>query len=140
MIEMNFSRNQFLKAMTLLVAVTALCMGVMAARWRSTIAAKTSVSAQEDEKEEERRDERERFLFVWAGDQARTNPDFLAVVNFDEGSRDYGKVITTVPLPSPGATGNEPHHVGLSRDGKVLACGGLLRSEERRVREECRSR
>src|SRR5205807_8072571 len=38
----------------------------------------------------------------------------------------YGKVITTVPLPGPGATGNEPHHVGLSRDGKVLACGGLL--------------
>jgi hypothetical protein len=68
----------------------------------------------------------EKYLFVWAGDQARKNPDFLAVVNFDETSADYGKLITTVPLPAPGATWNEPHHVGLSNDGKVLACGGLL--------------
>jgi selenium binding protein SBP56 len=68
----------------------------------------------------------EKFLFVWAGDQTRMQPDFLAVINFDEKSNDYGKVITTVPLPEPGASGNEPHHVGLSRDGRVLACGGLL--------------
>jgi selenium-binding protein 1 len=68
----------------------------------------------------------EKYLFVWAGDQARKNADFLAVVNFNEGSRDYGKVITSVPLPGPGANGNEPHHVGLSSDGKTLACGGLL--------------
>jgi hypothetical protein len=51
---------------------------------------------------------REKHLFVWAGDQARTNPDFLAVINFDEHSNGYGKVITTVPLPEPGATGNAP--------------------------------
>jgi len=70
--------------------------------------------------------DQEKFLFVWAGDQTRRQPDFLAVINFDEKSNDYGKVITTVPLPEPGASGNEPHHVGLSRDGKVLACGGLL--------------
>ena len=68
----------------------------------------------------------EKYLFVWTGDQARINPDFLAVINFNEHSANYGRVITTVPLPSPGAAGNEPHHVGLSRDGKVLACGGLL--------------
>src|SRR5713101_5932627 len=66
------------------------------------------------------------FLFVWAGDQARRAPDFLAVIDFDQTSADYGKVITTLPLPGPGASGNEPHHVGLSRDGKVLGCGGLL--------------
>jgi 56kDa selenium binding protein (SBP56) len=71
-------------------------------------------------------DREEKYLFVWAGDQARVNPDFLAVVNFDEDSDRYGKVITTVPLPNPGATGNEPHHVGLSANGKVLAAGGLL--------------
>ena len=46
----------------------------------------------------------EKYLFVWAGDQARKSPDFLAVVNFDEKSADYGKVITTVPLTGPGAT------------------------------------
>ena len=67
-----------------------------------------------------------KYLFVCAGDQARKNPDFLAVVNFDDDSRDYGKVIATAPLPEPGATGNEFHHIGLSADGKVVACGGLL--------------
>jgi selenium-binding protein 1 len=67
-----------------------------------------------------------KYLFIWAGDQARTAPDFLAVVDFAECSPTYGKVITTIPLPGPGASGNEPHHVGLSSDGKVLACGGLL--------------
>src|SRR5207244_4665894 len=71
-------------------------------------------------------DDEDKSLFVWAGDQARTKPDFLAVIDFDEHSRHYGKAITTVPLPNPGATGNEPHHVGLSADGRVLACGGLL--------------
>ncbi len=68
----------------------------------------------------------EKHLFIWAGDQARTAPDFLAVVDFDPGSPDYGKITSTVPLPDPGPSGNEPHHVGLSADGKVLACGGLL--------------
>jgi len=68
----------------------------------------------------------EKYLFVWAGDQARTAPDFLAVVDFDEGSPTYGAVINSVALPGPGASGNEPHHVGLSSDGRVLACGGLL--------------
>ncbi len=68
----------------------------------------------------------ERHLFVWAGDQSRTAPDFLAVVDFDERSPGYGRPIARVPLPGPGASGNEPHHVGLSRDGKALAVGGLL--------------
>src|SRR5947208_9875694 len=68
----------------------------------------------------------EKYLFVWAGDQARIAPDFLAVVDFDESSPNYGKVITKVQLSGPGSSGNEPHHVGLSSDGRVLACGGLL--------------
>jgi selenium-binding protein 1 len=72
------------------------------------------------------RPERERTLYVWAGDQARTGPDFLAVVDFDETSPGYGKVIGRVPLPGAAASGNEPHHVGLSADGRVLAAGGLL--------------
>jgi hypothetical protein len=71
-------------------------------------------------------DNDEKHLFVWAGDQARIKPDFLAVIDFDEKSRDYGSVIATVPLPGPGATGNEPHHLGLSADGRVLGAGGLL--------------
>ena len=68
----------------------------------------------------------EKYLFIWAGDQARTSPDFLSVINFNDHALDYGQVITTVPLPGPGATGNEPHHVGISADGRVLAGGGLL--------------
>ena len=71
-------------------------------------------------------EESERVLYVWSGDQARRAPDFLAVVNFDPDSSGYGQVITTRPLPGPGASGNEPHHVGLSRDRRTLALGGLL--------------
>jgi hypothetical protein len=69
---------------------------------------------------------KETTLYVWAGDAARLKPDFLTVVNFDEASPDYGKVLRTVPLPGPGGLGNEPHHCHLSEDGNVLACGGLL--------------
>jgi len=71
-------------------------------------------------------DKSQKYLFICAGDQARTAPDFLAVINFDPTSANYGKVIATAPLPQPGATGNEFHHIGLSADGKVAACGGLL--------------
>jgi selenium-binding protein 1 len=63
-------------------------------------------------------------LYIWAGDQARVAPDFLAVIDFDEDSPDCGKVIRTVPVPPPGNVGNEPHHCHLSADKKILACGG----------------
>ncbi len=65
-------------------------------------------------------------LYVWAGDQARVAPDFLAVIDFDEDSPRYGEVVGTVPVPGPGSSGNEPHHCHLSADKNVLACGGLL--------------
>src|SRR5690349_1565183 len=90
--------------------------GLAAAGWLL----RPATSAADDDRDAEK------HLYVWAGDQARANPDFLAVIDFDEHSPGYGKVITTVPLPSPGAIGNEPHHVGLSADGSVLAAGGLL--------------
>lgn len=35
-------------------------------------------------------------------------------------------VITTRPLRGTGASGNEPHHVGLSSDGRTLALGGTI--------------
>ena len=88
---------------------------------------RVSRARQEKEKgEHDKRVTQEEYLFVWAGDQSRSNPDFLSVINFQEQSSHYGEVVKTVPLPGPGATGNEPHHVGLSKDGKVLAAGGLL--------------
>ena len=68
----------------------------------------------------------ERTLYVWAGDATRLGPDFLAVVDFDEASPTYGKPLGRVEIPAPGESGNEPHHVGLSADGRVLAVGGLL--------------
>jgi hypothetical protein len=82
--------------------------------------------AKQEEHEEEIAVQTDKYMFVWTGDQARAKPDFLAVIDFDESSANYGKPITSVPLPEPGATGNEPHHVGLSKDGRTLACGGLL--------------
>jgi hypothetical protein len=72
------------------------------------------------------RSKSETVLYVWASDQAHSAPDFLAVVDFDEDSATYGRVINTVPLPPPGNIGNEPHHCHLSADKRVLACGGLL--------------
>src|SRR5215813_1882702 len=68
----------------------------------------------------------ENTLLVWAGDQAHLAPDFVAVIDFNRHSPNYGKVLRTVPLSGPGAVGNEPHHVGLSSDGRTLALGGLL--------------
>lgn len=70
--------------------------------------------------------EKEKTLYVWAGDQNRVAPDFLAVVDFNEHSDNYGRVIRTVPIPPPGNVGNEPHHCHLSADKNILACGGLL--------------
>lgn len=67
-----------------------------------------------------------RTLYVWASDQARSTPDFLTVVDFDEQSPDYGRVVKTVPIPPPGNVGNEAHHCSLSANGNILACGGLL--------------
>src|SRR5262249_1817444 len=49
----------------------------------------------------------EKTLYIWTGDQARIAPDFLTVVNFDEDSREYGHIVTTVPVTT---AGNEAHH------------------------------
>ena len=65
-------------------------------------------------------------LYVWASDQAGEASDFLAVIDFDRKSRNYGQVLRTVPLPPPDNTGNEPHHCHTSADQTILACGGLL--------------
>jgi hypothetical protein len=65
-------------------------------------------------------------LYVWASDQDGQSPDFLAVIDFDRKSPDYGQVLRTLPLPPPGNFGNEPHHCHTSPDQTILACGGLL--------------
>src|SRR5262249_46141083 len=63
------------------------------------------------------------YLYIWAGDEARTAPDFVAVIDFDQNSKTYGHVLKTAPVPT---AGNEAHHMHLSADGNTLAAGGLL--------------
>ena len=38
-------------------------------------------------------------LYIWASDQDHQAADFIAVVDFDRHSHNYGRVIRTVPLP-----------------------------------------
>src|SRR5262245_14656330 len=47
-----------------------------------------------------------RYLYIWAGDQARTANDFVAVISLDEDSKSYGKVIKTATVPT---SNNEAH-------------------------------
>jgi selenium-binding protein 1 len=76
--------------------------------------------------DQDHRKGKEKTLYIWAGDQAHKASDFLAVIDFDAESADYGKVIKTVPLPPPGNIGNEAHHCHLNSTGNLLGCGGLL--------------
>jgi selenium binding protein SBP56 len=74
----------------------------------------------------EEREDAAKYLFICAGDQARQAPDFLAVVDFDEDSPTYGHLMAKANVEGPSAVGNEFHHIGVSADGKTVACGGLL--------------
>ena len=55
-----------------------------------------------DGKGDDSENKKARTLYVWAGDQARLAPDFLAVIDFDEESKDYGKVSELFPFHPPG--------------------------------------
>lgn len=68
------------------------------------------------------------YLYVWAGAVGRAKPDRLITFNFNEHSPGYGKVVDDTILPGLGGIDNEPHHCGLSANGKIMACGGLLAS------------
>ena len=70
--------------------------------------------------------DKDKVLYIWASDQDQKSPDFLAVINFDEDSSQYGNVIKTVRIPPPGNIGNEPHHCHLNSTKTILGCGGLL--------------
>jgi hypothetical protein len=65
----------------------------------------------------------DKYLYIWAGDALRIQPDFLTVVDFNEHSANYGRVLATADAPT---SGNEPHHCHISSNGKVILCGGLL--------------
>lgn len=64
--------------------------------------------------------QKDSFIFVWGGDDAQKSNDFLAVINADAQSPDYGKVMASVAVP--GAAGR-PHHTEaeMPRGGFLLA-------------------
>lgn len=68
-------------------------------------------------------DKADKYLYIWAGDELRVHNDFLTVVDFNEHSANYGRVIATADAPT---AGNEPHHCHIASNGKVILCGGLL--------------
>ncbi|CAF1285174.1 unnamed protein product [Adineta steineri] len=72
-------------------------------------------------------------LYIWSGQNSsvENTADFIAVIDFDEDSTSYGRILKIVPLVSDnakkvGQTGNEPHHASLSSDGRYYISGGLL--------------
>src|SRR6266700_5913494 len=58
------------------------------------------------------------YLFVWAGDDAKTSSDFLAVLDAASKSPHYGEVVASVSVPGPSGT---PHHTELE-----IPDGGFL--------------
>ncbi len=86
-----------------LLVMTALVLGA----WTMALAQ----YSQGGDQDKDSHGRREKVLYIWAQDRAHVAPDFLAVIDFDEDSRNYGNVITTVPLPPPGNIGNEPHQL-----------------------------
>jgi selenium-binding protein 1 len=77
----------------------------------------------ESELDGDKQAKRDKYLYIWAGDELGILPDFLAVVDFNEHSANYGEVIATDNAPT---SGNEAHHCHISSDGNVILCGGLL--------------
>lgn len=58
------------------------------------------------------------LLYIWAGDADEQDPDFLAVVNAQPDSAEYGRLVTTTPVDG---RGHVPHHTEYE-----LAPGGSL--------------
>jgi len=59
------------------------------------------------------------YLFVWAGDSAHKASDFLAVIDANPASPQYGGVVATLPT---GMVGTHPHHT----EGEMPSNGHLL--------------
>lgn len=66
------------------------------------------------------------YLYVWAGADGRKVSDRLVTLDYNRNSRTYGSMVSYTMLPAGNDLGNEPHHCGMSSDGKTLLCGGLL--------------
>lgn len=64
----------------------------------------------------------EKLLYVWAGDLDGKEEDFLATIDADPQSADYGRIVATTPV---GEKGLVPHHTEYEypREGLLLANG-----------------
>jgi len=60
------------------------------------------------------------YLYIWAGDDAKKDSDFLAVLDADSKSPHYGQVVASVAVPGPSGT---PHHTEaeMPENGFLLA-------------------
>ncbi|KAK4227463.1 hypothetical protein QBC38DRAFT_545136 [Podospora fimiseda] len=59
--------------------------------------------------------------YFWTGAGDNKHADFLATVSLDDDT--FGSIIALTEVPT---SGNSPHHLGTSLDGKQLVGGGLL--------------
>ncbi len=65
----------------------------------------------------------EKYLYVMTVDGDAKDNDFIAVIDADLASANYGKIVNTVDL---GSKGNEPHHMGFTDDRTKIWAGGLF--------------
>lgn len=59
--------------------------------------------------------------YFWTGSGDQSHNDFLATYSLDDDT--FGELLWVTDVPT---SGNEPHHLGTSFDGKTLVGGGLL--------------
>ncbi|BCR91013.1 uncharacterized protein ACHE_60899S [Aspergillus chevalieri] len=59
--------------------------------------------------------------YFWTGSGDKKHKDFLATYSLDDDT--FGTLLWVTDVPS---SGNDPHHLGPSLDGKTLVGGGLL--------------
>jgi methanethiol oxidase len=67
--------------------------------------------------------ERESLLYVWTRDASGSGSDFIAVVDADPQSGDFGRIVASVPT---GSTGNEAHHFGYTERADRIFAGGVM--------------
>ena len=67
--------------------------------------------------------------YFWTGAGDNIHKDFLATYSLDDDT--FGTLLWVTDVPS---SGNSPHHLGTSIDGKTLVGGGLLSLLKTQVR------
>jgi selenium-binding protein 1 len=68
----------------------------------------------------------ERIMYVWCLDAHGKNNDFMAIVDVDPNSKDYGTIVKTIDL---GSKDNETHHFGFTDDRRYIYGASLFTSK-----------